>query len=103
MAVEERDDSMRVGTAFLQGACAGAFLALLFAPHTGREFRDQLRKHASQGRDKFQRWADEGRENMTNAVDKGMEKGKEAAHEAQRRMSSYRNENLTGGAEESPI
>ncbi len=89
MASEERDDSMRVGTAFLQGACAGAFLALLFAPRTGREFRDDLRKQAQQGREKIQKWADEGRESVADAVDKG----KEVAHDVQRKITAFKNEN----------
>ncbi len=89
MASEERDDSMRVGTAFLQGACAGAFLALLFAPHTGREFRGQLRKQAQQGRNKLQKWADEGRETVEDTV----EKGKEVAHVAERKITAFKNDN----------
>ncbi len=93
MASEERDDSMRVGTAFLQGACAGAFLALLFAPRTGREFRDELRKQAQQGREKIQKWADEGRETVTDAVDNAVDKGKEVAHDAQRKITAFKNEN----------
>ena len=72
------------GTAFLQGACVGAFMALLFAPYTGREFREQLKKQAEEGRGKMKRWADDGREKVEDVMDKG----REAAQNVQRRVSS---------------
>lgn len=63
--------SAHLGTAFLQGAIVGAIAALLFAPCSGREFRQQLRKQAREGRDKLQRWAQEGRQAAEEFVEEG--------------------------------
>ena len=94
MAVEgQQQDEMRVGTAFLQGACVGALLALIFAPSSGQEFRTQMKKQAVQGRDKLRRWAEEGNETMNQTI----EKGKEVAHNAQRKVSAMAESRRSGG------
>jgi gas vesicle protein len=53
----ERDGFSGFGVflAFLGGAAAGAAVALLYAPQSGEETRDQLLGYANQGKDKVQR------------------------------------------------
>ena len=76
--------------AFLVGAVAGAAVALLYAPATGRETREFLGEKAREGRDKASEIAargrdalKQGRDTLTNAV----ERGREAYEQARRDMS----------------
>jgi gas vesicle protein len=66
--------------AFLCGAVAGAGLALLYAPVTGRETREFLGEKAREGRDrageaavKSRQMIKEGRETLATAIDRGRE------------------------------
>jgi len=78
-----RDEGAGAGTvmlAFLVGAVAGAAVALLYAPATGRETRDFLGEKAREGRDKANEMAARGREafkqgrdTLNNAIDRGRE------------------------------
>ena len=78
-----RDEGAGAGTvllAFLVGAVAGAAVALLYAPATGRETREYLGEKAREGRDKANTLAEkgrevfnEGRETLTTAIDRGRE------------------------------
>ena len=78
-----RDDGAGAGSvmlAFLVGAVAGAAVALLYAPATGRETREFLGEKAREGRDRATEAAakgreviDRGRETLTNAVERGRE------------------------------
>ena len=78
-----RDDGAGAGTvllAFLVGAVAGAAVALLYAPATGRETREFLGEKAREGRDraadaaaKGREYLNQGRETITNAIERGRE------------------------------
>ena len=66
--------------AFLVGAVAGAAVALLYAPATGRETRELLGEKAREGRERATEAAakgreviSRGRETLTNAVERGRE------------------------------
>ncbi len=66
--------------AFLLGAVAGAAVALLYAPATGRETRDYLGERARQGRDratdlaqKSREVLNQGREKLSSAIERGRE------------------------------
>ena len=66
--------------AFLVGAVAGAAVALLYAPATGRETREFLSEKAREGRDRAAEAAAKGREaigrgreTVANAVERGRE------------------------------
>jgi gas vesicle protein len=66
--------------AFLVGAVAGAAVALLYAPATGRETRDLLSEKAREGRDRANEAAvrgreavNRGRETVANAIERGRE------------------------------
>ncbi len=88
-----RDEGAGAGTvmlAFLVGAVAGAAVALLYAPATGKETRDFLGEKAREGRDKANEIASrgrdalkQGRDTVTNAI----ERGREAYEQARRDMS----------------
>ena len=66
--------------AFLAGAAAGATVALLFAPASGRETREYLTEKAREGQDKASEFARQGRDllnkqrdNIVSAIDRGRE------------------------------
>ena len=73
-----KDSSGSVMVAFVVGALAGAFVALLLAPASGEETREYLGKKAREGTDKAREAMDQGREyyqhqreNLVTAVDRG--------------------------------
>ncbi len=75
--------------AFLIGAVAGAAVALLYAPATGKETRDFLGERAREGRDKANELAEkgkqvfnEGRETIANALERGREAYQQARRES---------------------
>jgi gas vesicle protein len=78
------DNSAGAGSvmlAFLVGAVAGAAVALLYAPATGRETRELLSDKAREGRDRASEAAARGREAILRgreAVTTAVERGREA-------------------------
>jgi gas vesicle protein len=71
--------------AFLVGAVAGAAVALLYAPATGRETRDFLGEKAREGRDRAAEAAARGREVVNRSRDTvatAIERGREAYEQA---------------------
>lgn len=62
-----------VGLAFLSGGLVGAAVALLLAPQSGRESREQVRGYARRAEDK----AHELAETATQVLDQAVEKGRE--------------------------
>jgi len=66
--------------AFALGALAGAAVALLYAPASGKDTRRKLAEKAREGRDRAQALAEEGldfvqrqRDNVSAAADRGRE------------------------------
>ena len=47
---------------FLLGASVGSIVALLYAPRSGRETRDEISRRTNEGREYFERKIDEGRQ-----------------------------------------
>ena len=71
--------------AFLVGAVAGAAVALLYAPATGRETREFLGEKAREGRDRAAEAAARGREAVNRSRDTvatAIERGREAYEQA---------------------
>ena len=78
-----RDEGASAGTvvlAFLVGAVAGAAVALLYAPATGRETREMLGEKTREGREKAAALAEkglqvlnEGRSTLSSAIERGRE------------------------------
>jgi gas vesicle protein len=91
-----------VGLAFVTGGLAGAAMALLLAPKSGRESREQVRGYARRAEEQVHDLADKATEFMDQAVDKGHEfiKDKQAvvteAVEAGRTAMHRERERLSG-------
>ena len=62
-----------VGLAFLTGGLAGAAVALLLAPQSGRESREQVRGYARRAEEHVHELAEKATDLMDQAVDKGHE------------------------------
>jgi len=85
---ERIEGSASAGMAFLQGAVVGAVAALLLAPRTGRELRQQLREYSSEAGRRAREAANRGGETVQRAVDKGRKiagEAYEAGHAAMER------------------
>jgi gas vesicle protein len=68
----EPSDKSSVGTAvtFLMiGMGAGALLALLLAPKTGKQMRKDIRRKFDDARETLQDWSEEAQERVQGAVD----------------------------------
>jgi gas vesicle protein len=85
------NDSAGAGSvllAFLLGAVAGASVALLYAPATGKETREYLGERAREGRDKASDLAQKSREVLNQGREKlsaAIERGREAYEQARTR------------------
>ena len=77
MSSDDRDNGTTVLLAFLTGAALGAVAALLLAPQTGQESRDQLRGYARRAEDSLRDVADKASEAVDEAVGKGRDFFKE--------------------------
>ena len=62
-----------VGLAFVTGGLAGAAVALLLAPQSGRESREQLRGYARRAEGDVHELANKATQVLDQAVDKGRE------------------------------
>ena len=62
-----------VGLAFVGGGLFGAAMALLLAPQSGRESRDQMRGYARRAGDHLHECTDTAAQALDEAVDKGRE------------------------------
>jgi len=62
-----------VGLAFLTGGLAGAAVALLLAPKSGHESREQLRGYARRAEEQVHDLAEKASGLMDQAIDKGHE------------------------------
>ena len=89
-----RDNGAGAGSvmlAFLVGAVAGAAVALLYAPATGRETREFLGEKAREGRDRATEAAAKGREVVKSGretVATVLERGREAYQQARSATTS---------------
>ena len=68
---DDRGTSAAVLLAFLSGAAMGAVAALLLAPQTGDESRDQLRKYARRAETDLRDLAGRAGEAFEDVVDQG--------------------------------
>ena len=70
---DERGSTAGALLAFLSGAAVGAVAALLLAPQSGRESREQLRRYAREAEEGLRDVAGEAGERFEKAVDQGKE------------------------------
>ena len=85
MARDEGAGAGSVLVAFLVGAVAGAAVALLYAPATGRETRVFLGEKAREGRERATDVAEKGRQAIKDSKEtfaQAIERGKEAYQQA---------------------
>lgn len=68
---DDRGTSAAILLAFLSGAAMGAVAALLLAPQTGDESRDQLRRYARRAEDDLRDLAGRAGEAFEEVVDHG--------------------------------
>lgn len=71
---EVSESKSNVGTAvtFLMiGVGAGALIALLLAPKTGKQMRRDLRKRVEDARDSLQDWTEDAKDKLQDAVERG--------------------------------
>ena len=73
MADDRGSSSAGVLVAFLSGAALGAVAALLLAPQTGRESREQLRGYARRAEDNLRGLAGRAGEALEEVVEEGKE------------------------------
>ncbi|MEP7307876.1 MAG: YtxH domain-containing protein [Acidobacteriota bacterium] len=88
MSGDEGAGAGSVLLAFLVGAVAGAAVALLYAPATGRETRDLLTEKSREGREKAAALAEKGRQAINEGKDTlttAIERGREAYEQARSR------------------
>jgi gas vesicle protein len=92
--MSDNDSGSGVVLSFLLGGLAGAALALLYAPRSGRETRDQLAE-------RFQDGASRGRELKERAISRGRQAVDDAGEyfERQRDNLSTRKERLATAIE----
>jgi gas vesicle protein len=79
-----------VGLAFVQGAVVGAIAALLLAPRSGRELRQQLREYGNEAGKRAREVADRGGEVVQRTVEKGRQVAGEAYQAGQAAMERER-------------
>lgn len=70
---DERGSGAGALLAFFSGAALGAIAALLLAPQSGRESREQLRRYAREAEKDLRDVAGEAGEQFEKAVDQGKE------------------------------
>ncbi len=89
-----RDDGAGAGSvllAFILGAMAGAAVALLYAPATGRETREFLGEKAREGRDRAAEAAAKGRDYISQGretIATAIERGRDAYQQARARENA---------------
>lgn len=70
---DDRGSAAAVLLAFVSGAALGAVAALLLAPQSGRESREQLRGYARRAEDNLRDMAGRAKEAWEGVVDEGKE------------------------------
>ena len=86
----ETSEKSTTGTAvtFLMiGLGAGALIALLLAPKSGKQMRKELRRKYDDARDTLQDWSEDARDRVGDAVDKSAEWAEELRQAAREKTA----------------
>jgi len=73
MSKEQGVSAGTVLVSFVAGAAIGAGLALLYAPKSGREMRDNIADLTDDAVDKIKEYAKEAQEKIKSAIEEGKE------------------------------
>jgi gas vesicle protein len=87
---EVAESRSNVGTAvtFLMiGVGAGALIALLLTPKTGRQMRRDLRKRMEDARDSVQDWTDDAKDRLQDAVERSSDWAEELRETAREKAA----------------
>ena len=87
---DDRDSASGVILAFLLGGLAGAALAVLYAPRSGRETREILGERHRETAEKGRRMGEEALERGRQLGEQAVEKGREIADDAGALMDRQR-------------
>jgi gas vesicle protein len=68
---ESKSNAGTAVTFLMIGIGAGALIALLLAPKTGKQMRRDLRKRLDDARDSLQDWSEEAKDRLSDAVERG--------------------------------
>jgi gas vesicle protein len=68
---EAKSNAGTAVTFLMIGIGAGALIALLLAPKTGKQMRRDLRKRLDDARDSLQDWSEEAKDRLSDAVERG--------------------------------
>ena len=72
--VAERSSGAGTAITFLMiGLGAGALVALMLAPKTGKQMRRDLRRKYDDARDAFQDWSEDAKDRLDDVVDRSTE------------------------------
>ena len=87
---EASERSSGVGNAvtfLLIGMGAGALVALLFAPKTGKQTRKELRRKYEGARDTFDDWKETAKDTVESAIERGADLAEELRDTAREKVA----------------
>jgi len=73
---------------FLAGSIVGAVMALLYAPKTGKEFRDDIRKRGGELADEAEEYLNHARKRATDIVNEGKQRSDVLVSDARKRAET---------------
>ena len=85
----ERSQAGAAITFLLMGLGAGALIALLYAPKSGKQLRRDLRRKYEDAVDAIGSWSEEARERAEDAVGRGVELAEELRDAARERVGPF--------------
>ena len=86
--VSEGNSSVGTAVTFLMiGLGAGALVALMLAPKTGRQMRKDLRRKFDDAKDSLQDWSEDARDRVQDAVERGSDWAAELADTAREKAA----------------
>lgn len=87
--VAERNNVGTAITFLMMGLGAGAIIALLFAPKSGKQFRRDIRRKFDDARDTIEDWTEEARDRAEEAVARGAEIAEDLRDAARERIGPF--------------
>jgi gas vesicle protein len=86
--VSEKSSSAGTAVTFLMiGIGAGALIALLLAPKTGKQMRKEIRQKYDDARDALQDWSEDAKDRVNDVVDRSAEWAEELREAAREKAA----------------